>query len=319
MTQSHMERNRITFFFSIFAIVVLLGGGYYLRKDISRVSSEFLRRLQPCESPITYSIGNLDPRFGLTKEKLLEYTQQAEKIWEASINKPLFEYSPTGKLKINFVYDYRQKATDTLKKMGIALKDDRSTYDALKTKYTSLVTSYIQKKAQMDVLIKRYNSEKSAFEKEVHYWNSRGGASKMTYALLERERADLNKQVAVLNQNKDLLNMLIDTIHSAEIVLNQLIVTLNLKVGAYDTVSASTGEEFSEGVYTNDANGVTITIFQFNDTDKLMKVLTHEFGHSLGLGHLDDPKAVMYRLNEGMNNTLTVDDLAALKKVCEIT
>lgn len=313
-----MKRTRITFVVSIFVIVLLLGAGYYFWKDIDRVSSDFLRRLRPCGSPITYSIGNLDPRFGLTKEKLLGYTQQAEKIWEASINKPLFEYSPTGKLKINFVYDYRQKATDALRKMGIALKDDQSTYDVLKAKYTLLVDSYIQKKAQIDVLIKRYDGEKSAFEKEVNYWNSRGGAPKVTYTLLERKRADLNKQVAVLNQKKDSLNMLIDTIHSAEIVLNQLIVTLNLKVGAYNTVSASTGEEFSEGVYMNDANGIAIVIFQFNDTDKLMKVLTHELGHALGLGHLDNPKAVMYRLNEGMNDMLTTDDLTALKKVCGI-
>lgn len=314
----YMKSSRIKLSIGIVAIVLLLSGGYYYRGDIANRLQEFINRARPCQKPIAYSIGDLDPRFGLTKAELLNEIKKDEKIWEAPINRQLFEYSPTGSLKINLVYDYRQKATDALKNMGIAIKDDRSTYDMLKTKYDTLVASYNRQKKQLDALVVIYNADKSAFEKDINYWNGNGGAPKTERARLEQQRIDINAQVAIINQDKDALNGLIDTINSAEVILNALIGTLNLQVGKYNTVGSSTGKVFTEGEYVSDANGTAINIFQFNDKTQLIKVLAHELGHAIGIGHLDNPKAIMYYLNEGINEKLTADDLTALKNVCGI-
>ncbi|MFA5742847.1 MAG: matrixin family metalloprotease [Candidatus Paceibacterota bacterium] len=313
-----MKYSRVKFFAGICAVLLFLWFGCYYREDAGRFLRGFLNKLQPCQSPITYSIANIDPRFGLTEEELLNDIKQAEKIWESPVNKHLFEYSPEGDLKINFIYDYRQKDTDALRKIGVAINDDRSTYDALKVKYDLLVASYNEEKAKLDILIAAYNADKNAFEKDNNYWSSRGGAPRTEYKLLEQKRIDLNNQVAVINQTQNSLNGLVDTINSAEIVLNKLIVILNLQVSTYNTVGSSTGKEFSEGEYINDASGAVINIFQFNDTNQLVRVLAHEFGHALGLEHLDNPIAIMYYLNEGMNEKLTADDLSALKNECGI-
>ncbi len=313
-----MKSYRIKFFAGITAILLLLGLGYYYRDDAGRFLRGLLNRLQPCQRPILYSIANLDPRFGLTKTELLNDIGLAEKIWESPINKQLFEYSPSGDLKINFIYDYRQKATDALRKIGLVINDDQSTYNALKAKYDLLVASYNQEKAQLVTLTTTYNADKSAYEQAVNYWNGQGGAPKAEYNALEQKRIDLNNQVAVINQVESSLNASVDTINSAGIILNKLIATLNLQVSTYNTVGASTGKEFNEGEYVSDASGTAINIFQFNDTNQLVRVLAHELGHALGLGHLNNPKAIMYYLNEGMNEKLTADDLAALKKACGI-
>lgn len=313
-----METLRVKFFGGACIILLLLGFSYYYREDANRLLEELLNRLQPCQRPITYSIANIDPSFNLTEEEVLNNIYQVEKIWESPINKQLFEYSPTGNLKINFVYDYRQKATDTLKKMGIIINDDQSTYDSLKSRYDSLVASYNKEKARLESLIATYNADKSTFEREVNYWNSRGGAPKSERNALEQKRVDLNNQVTVINQAENSLNGLVDSINSTGIILNKLIATLNLKVNTYNTVGSSISKEFSEGEYARDANGTTINIFQFNDKNQLLRVLAHEFGHAIGLEHLDNPKAIMYYLNEGMNQELTTDDLVALKGICGI-
>ncbi len=313
-----MKLFRIKFLAKIFVVLLLVGFGYYYRDDAGRLLRNILNKVRPCQRPITYSIASVDPKFGITKTALLTDIKKAETIWESPINKQLFEYSTTGDLKINFIYDYRQKATDDLQKLGIVINDDRSTYDALKAKYNSLTVSYDQEKANITALVAKYDADKNAYEKDVKYWNGRGGAPKAEYNALEQRRIDLNNQIVIINQAQDSLNALAETINSTATILNKLIGELNLQVNTYNTIGASTGKEFNEGEYISDASGRTINIFQFSNTNQLVRILAHELGHALGINHLDNPKAIMYYLNEGINEKLTADDLTALKKVCGI-
>ena len=308
----------------IFRIVIILAavgaiiyfGNSFLLKELPQLQQKYF----PCQKPITYSIGSFDNKFGISKSEFLSAIGQAGGIWESAINKKLFEYdsSGNGELKINLIYDYRQEATVKLKNLGITLHDDLSTYNQLKSKYDSLKSYYTSQKSQYDALVQDFNNKKAAYESKVSYWNNQGGAPPAVYAELNQEKNALDAQAEEVNKMQNDLNSTVDNINALATTLNRLSADLNLGVQTYNTVGNQRGGEFEEGDYRSDSTGQAIDIFQFDDRQKLIRVLAHELGHALGLEHLDNPSAIMYKFNQGENIKLTADDINALKTLCNI-
>ena len=300
-------------------LAVTLGGvllAYQYPAQVRYLTRLVQTTIAPCSSPVTYSIGSIDPRFDLPKSTVIKNVQQAEAIWEKPSDKDLFQYvEEGGDLTVSFVYDERQEATDKLATLGIKIDESKATYDSLRARYDRLSADVESQQIQYKAYIAAYQKREAAYNAEVERWNDAGGAPPREYAKLSAEKAALRDQVTNLRAKERQLNADIDTLNALATALNQLIVHLNLNVEQYNHTGAR-GGEFEEGLYEVKNGATTITIYEFSNTTKLVRVLAHELGHALDLEHVEGEKAIMYEINKGTELKTTEADMEELARVC---
>lgn len=292
----------------LFSIALVLGGREWLARESV-----------PCEKPIPYFVGSFDRRFDLSQKDFLTALLKAESIWESASGRDLFVYSAEkGELPINLIYDYRQEVTEELGEIETVVKTGESSYDALESEYRALKAQYALEKRGYDASVALFNQKSTAYEASVERWNSGNRSSKREFEALEAERLALEAELQSVQSQEVALNALVKKINQSVEELNTLAKKLNLNVEAYNTVGASRGDTFAGGIYSVDREGERIDIFEFENQEKLVRVLAHELGHALGLEHVDDPKAIMYYLNESEAGKLTEADLNALTSLCGV-
>ena len=135
------------------------------------------------------------------------------------------------------------------------------------------------------------------------------------YERLEREKAALGAEAERIKAMEGAVNADIDTENAIGTSLNQLASRLNLTVEQYNAAGASSGE-FEEGAYLSVAGAQRIDIYEYGNHRELVRVLSHELGHALSLSHVADRDAIMYKVNQGKNLSLTPADTAELGRVC---
>ena len=311
--------------FKIIIFLIILGVLYQYQNTIRPYITPFFKEVitklgiinRPCEKPITYILGTFDTQFGISKKYFLSALSDAEIIWEKPFGKELFNFQEDGILKVNLIYDYRQDATSKLASLGIAVKDTRASYDTLKIKFTELKIKFTTAENDYNERAQNFDIKKKTYEQQVEYWNMQGGAPRKEYDQLQLEKSLLDTQSSQLQILQKQINEIVSEINALVVVLNRLANILNISVEKYNTIGASRGESFEEGVYQKNGINEEIDVYEFSNREKLVRVLAHELGHALGLPHVDDPKAIMYKLNQGHNQILTDADLVALKIKCQ--
>jgi len=263
-----------------------------------------------CSTPITYSIGSLDPRFGVSESEFQSVLAEAASVWNTAAGKTVVTYSKEGEIPVSLMYDERQKAAE----LGSAIDSDQEAYEAKRAEVDALVASHEAQSSAHEAALRAFERDKETYDAEVSRWNRQGGAPPAEYAKLEETRRSLERRQAAINREAGELNAAVSVINREVQKLNTLANKVNKKVDVYN---AFAGHEFDQGQYVQDADGARITIYEFRTREQLVRAMAHEFGHALGIGHTEDPQSLMYPYNSGKNLELHEEDVAALRAICQ--
>ena len=271
-----------------------------------------------CTGVTTYSIGTIDSRFLLTRDELKQDLSQAEQVWEIPLKRNQFAFQEKGgDITINLVYDTRQETSLKLAATNNKLTAINTGFDALTTQFNILAstTKDEQAKNAQDFIL--YKSHEDAYNSAVNAANSRGGATESEYTQLQAQQELLRTEFSSIKATENQLNLKVASLNTLSNLFKQLATVLNNFVANYNKTVASVGQ-FEEGVYKEVGSVRSILIYEYSNQNQLTRVLAHEMGHALGLDHVVDSSAIMYKVNKATNLSATDADVRELSRVCTL-
>lgn len=245
----------------------------------------------PCDQPIEYSLGTFDARFGLSEADFLKETLSAEGLWEQALGRELFRFAPEATFKVNLIFDERQEQTVEGQKLEATLEKTQGIQETLEQKQKKTLALYEQTGREYERMLVSFKRRLDAYNAEVAKWNEAGGAPQDEYENLEKVSKKLAKDGKELEAKRQEVNRLAEQVNIFSKQQIAVVEKYNDQVEGYVSRYGEPGE-FDQGDYV----GSEINIYQYDDVPHLQAVLTHEFGHALGLAHGTNPTSVMYHL-----------------------
>lgn len=294
------------FLTNTFLLAVIAGSGYYSYQTWTSV---------PCDEPIEYTIGDMSARFGLTRADFLSAIAEAEKLWEDAAGKELFVYSESGDLPISLIYDERQATSEKIATTENRVDTGKESAESMKARLESVKARYEKGSTEYEAMSASFKKAQSEYSSQVSYWNGKGGAPQAEFQKLNRQKAELDASYRLLESKRLEVNSLGEQAQTLVAQYNALVRSINSDI---EVINESSEREFEQGQYVHDGRNERIDVYEFENREKLVRVLAHELGHALGIEHLNNPNSLMYYLNEAEGVKLSPEDVTALRSVCRM-
>ena len=280
----------------LIALTAFLAAGVYIYKPISG-GVTVLTQAKPCSEPMSYSIGEIDTGFAITRDEVKAAAKIAAGLWNSDGSVLLISQSEDADydadIVINFEYDERQQRTDAelrfrekIKSEQIRLDRRQKENDQRRDRFDAETGLYLE-------LANRTTRELNELNSWVSEKNDAGGFTESEYeTFTQRKSAVEQKQKRVIEEREKLDEM--------AATINREIDELNLKFSEINTLVDRYNEEFAgdmrftKATYQRRGNRGVITVSQFMGKSELGLILAHEMGHALGIDHLQNPEAIMY-------------------------
>lgn len=263
--------------------------------------------------PLTYRTGRVDARFGVDPADFEAAMREAAGQWNRAAGRELLRMDPRGEVDVSLVYDERQSAADRVKALERGLEHSSQGIREGEARLQGL-------KADLDFRRRGLEADVAAHAARLADWKERLEAARRAQTLTEAAVRVLNRDQEALKAQAEALQLREAEVRELREAYNREVDALNARAARHNqgaeglqAAGASLGAEFCGGEFVQEGRRKAIAVYFVASRPGLVRVLTHEFGHALGLSHLEAPNAVMHPRTAKDDPELTPEDVQAIR------